>query len=146
MLTFTDCFSCARDVISWRAAQLLSHLKMRKLKHRILEELVIQQSQIWSQRVWIQSLASLAGINIKFIEISHIIQSRDSRWVNALSYHVWKIKIKPRFLISYKPMFYRIASMFHSNSHFAWIAVLVSVNLEFSCLDDSINVLCQCKC
>lgn len=43
-------------------------------------------------------------------------------------------------------MFYRIASVSQSNSQFAWIAVLLSVNLEFSCLDDGIKGLCQCKC
>ena len=34
-------------------------------------------------------------------ERRQIIQSRDSKWINALSYHVWKIKLESRFLISY---------------------------------------------
>lgn len=89
---------------------------------------------------------SSSDINIKFIERKHIIQSKLGKWINILSYHIWWIKLRPRFLISCLTMFYRIAAISHTDSHFAWIAASVSVNLDFSCFNDSINVLFQCKC
>lgn len=134
-------------VISRRAAQILLYLK-RGNQGRVFwgdKPSIIQQIHTWSQVVWSHCL-NHHQVLILFVERRHIIQSRLGKWINTLSYHIRWIKLRRRFLISCLTMFYRIGSISHSVSHFVWIAASVSVNLEFSCFNDSINVLFQCKC